>query len=108
MSIDLRRFLAMLLVTTLCDVVLSVCTGVGGCLWPISSRAWRAGTASWQFMKRAASSASAAEDMTAFMIWAIYLEAGTRRSGVEELAMILPTWSIERERVGSKWLSVGE
>ena len=31
----------------------------------------------------------------------IYLEAGTRRTGVEELAMILPPWSIERERIGS-------
>ena len=30
-----------------------------------------------------------------------YLEAGTRRAGVEELTMILPPWSIERERVGS-------
>ena len=32
---------------------------------------------------------------------AVYLEAGTRRAGVEELNMILPPWSIERERVGS-------
>ena len=31
----------------------------------------------------------------------IYLEAGTRRTGVEELAMILPPWSIKRGRVGS-------
>ena len=31
----------------------------------------------------------------------VYLEAGTRRAGVEELTMILPPWSIERERVGS-------
>ena len=30
-----------------------------------------------------------------------YLESGTRRPGVEELSMILPPWSIERERVGS-------
>ena len=30
-----------------------------------------------------------------------YLEAGTRRAGVEELTMILPPWIIERERVGS-------
>ena len=30
-----------------------------------------------------------------------YLEAVTRRAGVEELTMILPPWSIERERVGS-------
>ena len=30
----------------------------------------------------------------------IYLEADTRREGVEELAMILPSWSTKRERVG--------
>ena len=35
MSIDLSRLLAMLLVTTPRVVVLSVCIGVGGCLWPI-------------------------------------------------------------------------
>ena len=34
----------MSLVTTPCAVVLSICTGVGGCLWPISSRAWQVGT----------------------------------------------------------------
>ena len=31
-----------------------------------------------------------------------YLEAGTRRSGEEELAMILPALSTRRERVGSR------
>ena len=65
----------MLLVTTPCAVVLSVCTGVDGCLWTISSRAWRAGTVSWQLMKRAASFASAAENMTIFMIWAMVMTA---------------------------------
>ena len=30
-----------------------------------------------------------------------YLEAGTRRAGVEDLTMILPPWSIKRDRVGS-------
>ena len=54
---------------------LSVCTGVGDCLWPISSRAWRAGTASQQLTKRAVSSASAAEDMTGFMIWVMVMTA---------------------------------
>ena len=34
----------------------------------------------------------------------VYLEAGTRRAGVEELAMILPPWSIKRERIGSRWM----
>ena len=65
----------MFLVTTPCGVVVSVCTCVGGCLWPIYSRAWQAGTASRQLMKRAASLTSAAEDMTAFMIWAMVMTA---------------------------------
>ena len=39
--------------------------------------------------------------MSIYYKYAPYLEAGTRRSGVEELTMILPPWSIERERVGS-------
>ena len=68
MSIDLSRFLAMLLVTTPSAVVLSVCIGVGGCFWPIVSNAWRAGIASLQLMKRDPNSDSAAEDITAFMI----------------------------------------
>ena len=49
----------------------SVFIGVGGCSCPISSRASRAGMASRQFIKRAPSSASAAEDMTALIIWAM-------------------------------------
>ena len=68
MSIDLSRFLTMLLVTTPRAVLLSVCIGVGGCLWPIVSNAWSAGIASLQLMKMSPNSASAAEDMTAFMI----------------------------------------
>ena len=68
MYIDLSRLLAMLLVMNPSAVVLSVCIGVGGCLWPIVSNARRAGIASLQLMKRAPNSASAAEDMTAFMI----------------------------------------
>ena len=68
MSIDFSRLLAMLFVTKPFAVVLSVCIGVGGCLFHISSRAWRAGMALRQFMKSALSSASAAEDMTDLMI----------------------------------------
>ena len=68
MSIDLSRFLAMLLVTNPSTVVLSFYIGVGGCLCPIVSNAWRAGIASLQLIKRAPNSASAAEYMTAFMI----------------------------------------
>ena len=68
MSIYLSRLLAMLLATTPSEVVLSVCIGVGGCLWHIVSNAWRSGIAFLQLMKRDPNSASAAEDMTAFMI----------------------------------------
>ena len=71
MSIDLSRLLAMLLVTTPRAFVLSVCIGVGGCLWPIVSNAWRDGIASLKLMKRAPNSDSAAEDMTAFIIFEI-------------------------------------
>ena len=66
---EFRRLLAIFLFTTLKAVVLLVCTGVGGCLCPMISSACRAGIASLQFMKRAPSSASAAEDITALMIW---------------------------------------
>ena len=68
MSIDLSRLLEMLLVTTPSAVVLSVCIGVGGCLYTIVSNAWLAGIASLQLMKRAPKYDSAAEDMNAFMI----------------------------------------
>ena len=67
---DFSHFLAILFVTTPSAVVLSVCMVVGGCLCPISSRAWRAGIASRQLMKRAPSLTSAANDMTAFIICA--------------------------------------
>ena len=58
---DFRRLLAMLLVTTPSSVVLSVCIGVGGCLWPISSSLWHARIDSRRLMKMAPSLASAAE-----------------------------------------------
>ena len=68
MSINFIHLLAMLLVTTPREVVLLVCIGVGGCLWPMVSNAWRAGITSLQLMKRAPNSTSDAEDMNAFMI----------------------------------------
>ena len=84
MSMDLRRLLAILLGTTPWAVVLSVCINVGGCSFPITSRAGRAGMASLQLMRRAPSSASTAEDMTALMIWEMVttatLFAGTAES----------------------------
>ena len=50
--------------------MLSVCVGVGGCLFYIHMSAWRAGMASLQFMYRSISSNYAAEDMTVFIICA--------------------------------------
>ena len=66
---DFSRLLELFLLTTPKAVVLLVCIGVGGCLCPMISSACRAGIASLQFMKRAPSLASAAEDITALMIW---------------------------------------
>ena len=68
MSIYLSRLLAILLVTTPIEVVLSFFIGVGGFLWPIVSNVWRSGIASLQLMNRVPNSASDAEDMTAFMV----------------------------------------
>ena len=68
---EFNRLLVMLLVTTPCAVVLSVCIGISGCVCPISSSDWSAGMASLQLTKSAPSSASAADDITALMILAI-------------------------------------
>ena len=75
MYMDLRRLLTMVLVTTPRAVVLLVCIGVGGYLCPIICNAWRDGIAYRQLTKRAPSSASTAEDMTALMIWKIVMKA---------------------------------
>ena len=66
---DFSRLLAIFLLTNPKAVVLLVCIGVWGCLCPMISSAYRAGISSLQFMKRAPSSASAAKDITALMIW---------------------------------------
>ena len=52
-------------------VELSVCIGVGGCRCPISVSMFLRWTASFAFLKSPLSSASAAEDMMAFMIFAM-------------------------------------
>ena len=52
-------------------VVLSSCTGVGGCGWPISHSVTRIGTASLALMKAADTSASTAEVTTDEMIFAM-------------------------------------
>ena len=69
MSIALVRRGCMLLLTTPNAVLLSVCMGVFGCLCPISCRRLRIGTASHALMYNAPNSASAALDMTPFMIF---------------------------------------
>ncbi len=58
-----------LLLTTPHAVLLSVLMGVRGWMWPISVRSWHIGTASRTLMYNAQSSASAAKDITALMIW---------------------------------------
>ena len=71
MSMDFSRFLEMLLWTTPCAVILSVCIGVGGCVCHISSSDWCDGMAYFQLTKSAPSSASVADDMTALIILSI-------------------------------------
>ena len=57
----------MLLFTTPRAVLLSVCMGVGGCLWPVSASVWRCGMALGELIQSVPSFASAAKDMTALM-----------------------------------------
>ena len=70
MSIGFSRLLEILLVTTPCAVVLYVLIWSGGCVWPISSRDWRAGMDYLKLMNNALSSASADDDMTVLIILA--------------------------------------
>ena len=71
MPIDFSRLMGIVLVTTPCVVVFSVCVGVSGCVCPISSRAWSDGMDYLQFMNISPSSASAYDCMTSLMILAI-------------------------------------
>ncbi len=68
MSIAFNAFGIILLVSRSCAVLLSVCIGVGGWGWPSSLSVWRMETAVFALMKRAPSSASTADDMTAHII----------------------------------------
>ena len=70
MSMSFVRCGCMLLFTTPRAVVLSVCMGVWGCLWPISASVVLCGIASRALMYNAPNSASVEEDMTALMSWA--------------------------------------
>ena len=68
MSIDFVAFDMILLLINPSAVLLSVCIGVSGCGWPISSSVLRVGTAVFALMNRAPNSASAADDMTFLII----------------------------------------
>ena len=83
MSIDFVFRGMMVALDTPTAVELSHWMGDLGCGHPISVRYWRSGTVALAQMKRPASSASAADDMTFLMIYAtvrtgpLYVEAGT-------------------------------
>ena len=70
MSIGLVHLGITLLLTTLLAVALSVCMGVVGCGCSISVKMFLMCTASLALMNSPPNSDSAAEDMTAFNIWA--------------------------------------
>ena len=75
MSVHLVDFGWRFFVTNLNYVVLSVWIGVGGCLWPISSTFFCAGTACRELIYITTISASAAEVITFFMICAMFKTA---------------------------------
>ena len=66
-------------------VELPICIGVGGCGCPISISMFLKWTASFALMKSPLSSASAVEDMAAFMICAM-LRMATLFGGMSALA----------------------
>ena len=68
MSMALSAFGKILLVSSACAVALSVCIGVRGCGCPSSINVVRIETAVFALIKRAPSSASAADDITARII----------------------------------------
>ena len=71
----LRCFWDNLLFSSPFAVDLSVCIGVFGCRCPSSSSVFLAGTTSLQFINSAPSSASAADDITAFIIRETFITA---------------------------------
>ena len=68
MYIDFALLGWMLLFTTSEAVLLLICMGVFGCLWPSSSKFTLAGTASQALTNIAPDSASVADDITVLMI----------------------------------------
>ncbi len=57
---------------TASTIELSVCSGVGGCLCPISSRMILMFTASIAIIYNPANSTSVAEDITCLIMWAMF------------------------------------
>ena len=68
MSIDLVDLETILLLIRLSVVLLSICTGVCGCVWPSSLSILRMWTSILEFKNNSLSSASAADDITLRMI----------------------------------------
>ena len=75
MSMAFNAFGRILLVSSACAVELSVWMGVRGCECPNSSSVHRMDTAVLALMNSAPNSASAADDITAFMICEIFSSA---------------------------------
>ena len=75
MSIAFVRLGCIVSLTTPSAIELSVCSGVGGCGCPISSRIMRMYTASRAIMYRPANSASVADDMMSLIMCAILIMA---------------------------------
>ncbi len=69
MSMALSALGEMLLVSSVCAVALSVCIGVRGCGWLCSMSLCCMEMVVFALMNRAPNSASAADDMTAHIIW---------------------------------------
>ena len=85
MSVDLVAFGLRFFVTKPSAVVLSVCAGVAGCLWPISFSKFLAGVTWRVLMKRALISASAA-DVTTLQIICVMLRTAPLFSGNSALS----------------------
>jgi hypothetical protein len=85
MSIAFVRFGWILLFITPSAVVLLVWIGVRGCGWPISVSICCRYTPTFAFKNSAPSSASAADDMTAFMMVAFVMMAPLLGGGVVDV-----------------------
>ena len=74
-SIAFVCFGCILPLTTTSTIELSVCSGVGGCLCPISFKMILIYTASLDMMYKDANYASVADDITCFIMWTVFRTA---------------------------------